>query len=129
MDGLESFFGPLFLVSFDMVREEFFIAWICHTIEINLDPRFTYFNAEVYDLNAPTALDWRTTWHTDCKSRNWQPPVTMLNAVRLDRSIGSSWQKPSTRDTHWCIACLKFSEANNLITEFYLKTHDPLMEA
>jgi len=48
--------------------KEFPVAGVGDTLDMNFDSRFAEFGAEVRDLNASAALDWRTAHFTDCES-------------------------------------------------------------
>ncbi len=118
-----SFLSKLFFVCFHVMWKKFTVARVRDTAKMNLESRIAKFRAEVNDLNASAALDWGTVHYTDHESRNRYPAISMLNAIRLDRSVGWSRQEPPTRDTHWCVASLKFREADNFIPEFNFEAH------
>jgi len=103
--------------------EQLSVGRIGDTVEMNVDSLFPEFRAHVNDLNSSAALDWHASGYFDSEPRNCNPAVSMLNAIRLDRSVERSWQQPLKRDTHWCISSLKFGGPDELTTDFDLEMH------
>jgi hypothetical protein len=82
--NLYYFRSNCFFVALYVMWKQFSVVRVGNTLDINFETLLAEFRAEVIDLNASAAFDWRTTRYTDREFWNCYPAVSMLNAIGLD---------------------------------------------